>query len=38
MDGPYSIFGKLIDKLKVNKDVDKEITLELENAKKALEA
>ena len=34
---PYSVLGKLVDKLKVSKDVDKEVTLELENVKKALE-
>lgn len=34
---PYSVFGKIVDKLKVSKDVDKEITLELDNTKKALE-
>ena len=35
---PYSILGKLIDKLSVSKNADKEATLWMENAKKALEA
>ena len=35
---PYSILGKLIDKLKVSKDINKELTFWLENAKKVLEA
>jgi uncharacterized membrane protein len=35
---PYSILGKLVDKFKVSKELDKEGTLWLENAKKALEA
>jgi uncharacterized membrane protein len=35
---PYSILGKLIDKLKVHKDVEKGITKLLENIKKAIEA
>jgi uncharacterized membrane protein len=34
---PYSVFGKLIDRLKINKDVNREIALELELTKKALE-
>ncbi len=34
---PYSVLGKLVDKLKVSKDVEKEVTLQLEKAKKALE-
>jgi uncharacterized membrane protein len=35
---PYSFFGKLIDKLKIEKDVNREIGLELENTKKAIES
>ena len=35
---PYSILGKLIDKLKVQKDIEKSNTKLLENMKKALEA
>ena len=35
---PYSILGKLIGKFKVSKELDKETTLWLGNAKKALEA
>ncbi len=35
---PYSIFGKLMDKVKVNNDVNKEVELELEKTKKALES
>jgi hypothetical protein len=34
---PYSILGKVIDKLKVSKDVKKELNMWLPNAKKALE-
>jgi uncharacterized membrane protein len=34
---PYSVFGKLIDKVMVNKNVNREIELELEQTKKALE-
>lgn len=34
---PYSVFGKLMDKVKVSKDVDKELEFELEQTKKALE-
>jgi carbon monoxide dehydrogenase subunit G len=35
---PYSIVGKLIDKLKVSKDMEKKIGNSIENIKKALEA
>jgi len=35
---PYSILGKLIGKFKVSKELDKETTLWMGNAKKALEA
>jgi len=35
---PYSILGKLIDKLRVSKDMKKTQTKMLENMKKALEA
>ena len=35
---PYSILGKLIDKLKVQKDVEKSIDRQLMDGKKALEA
>ena len=35
---PYSILGKVIDKLKVSKDLDKVMGKLLENVKKALEA
>jgi len=35
---PYSYLGKLIDKLKVSKDLEKEVGKMLENIKKALEA
>ena len=35
---PYSILGKLIDKLKVHKEVEKGITKLLENIKKGIEA
>ena len=35
---PYSILGKLIDKLKVQKDVEKGNSKLLENMKKAIEA
>jgi len=35
---PYSILGKLIDKIKVQKDIEKGITKLLENLKKAIEA
>ena len=34
---PYSILGKLIGKLKLSKEIDKEFTLWMENARKALE-
>ena len=35
---PYSVLGKVIDKLKVSKDMDKVMGKMLENIKKALEA
>jgi uncharacterized membrane protein len=35
---PYSILGKVIDKLKVGKDIEKESEKELRDMKKALEA
>jgi carbon monoxide dehydrogenase subunit G len=35
---PYSILGKLVDKLKVSKDMEKSMNKMLENMKKALEA
>ena len=35
---PYSVLGKLVDKLKVSKDMEKSISKMLENMKKALEA
>jgi len=35
---PYSVLGKLLDKLKVSKDMEKNNTKMLENIKKALEA
>jgi uncharacterized membrane protein len=35
---PYSVFGKLIDRLKIRKDVNSEIAVELDSIKKALEA
>ena len=35
---PYSVLGKLIDKLKVSKDIEKGFTKILANMKKALEA
>ena len=35
---PYSILGKLVDKLKVQKDVEKSIDRQLTDGKKALEA
>jgi len=35
---PYSVLGKLLDKLKVSKEIDKEATKWMGNAKKALEA
>jgi uncharacterized membrane protein len=35
---PYSVLGKLVDKLKVGKDMEKNIGAMLEKAKKALEA
>jgi carbon monoxide dehydrogenase subunit G len=35
---PYSVLGKLIDKLKVGKDIEKNIGAMMENIKKALEA
>ena len=34
---PYSFLGKIIDKIKVSKDVKKELELWLPNAKKAIE-
>jgi uncharacterized membrane protein len=34
---PYSVFGKLLDKVSVSRDVDKELEFELEKTKKALE-
>jgi uncharacterized protein YndB with AHSA1/START domain len=34
---PYSVLGKLLDKLKVSKEVDEEATKWMGNAKKALE-
>ena len=35
---PYSLLGKLVDKLKVSKDMEKSMSKMLENMKKALEA
>ena len=35
---PYSILGKLVDKLKVQKDIEKSIDRQLMDGKKALEA
>ena len=35
---PYSVLGKVIDKLKVSKDLDKVMGKMMENVKKALEA
>ena len=35
---PYSVLGKLLDKLKVSKDMEKNNTKMLENIKKAIEA
>ena len=35
---PYSVLGKLVDKLKVGKDIDKSMGEMMENIKKALEA
>jgi uncharacterized membrane protein len=35
---PYSVLGKLVDKLKVGKDIEKNIGAIIEKAKKALEA
>jgi len=35
---PYSVLGKLIDKLKVGKDIEKNIGAVMEKAKKSLEA
>ena len=35
---PYSLLGKLVDKLKVSKDMEKSMSQMLENIKKALEA
>ena len=35
---PYSILGKIIDKLKVSKDIEKRVEKELRDMKKALEA
>ena len=35
---PYSVLGKVIDKLKVSKDIDKSMGEMMENLKKALEA
>jgi hypothetical protein len=34
---PYSILGKLVDKLKVQKDIEKDDTIILERMKKAIE-
>jgi carbon monoxide dehydrogenase subunit G len=34
---PYSVLGKLVDKLKVGKDMEKNIGAMLENLKRALE-
>jgi len=35
---PYSYLGKLVDKLKVSKDLERSVSQMLENMKKALEA
>jgi hypothetical protein len=35
---PYSVLGKVVDKLKVSKDLDKVMDKMVENIKKALEA
>ena len=35
---PYSILGKLLDKVKVKRDIDKEVAFWMGNAKNALEA
>jgi len=35
---PYSVLGKVIDKLKVGKDIEKSMSQMQENIKKALEA
>jgi carbon monoxide dehydrogenase subunit G len=35
---PYSVLGKLIDKLRVSKDMEKDTVKAMENMKKALEA
>ena len=35
---PYSILGKLVDKLRVKKDIDKSVAEMMENIKKGLEA
>lgn len=35
---PYSILGKIVDKLKVSKDLEKSMEKDLKNIKKALEA
>jgi hypothetical protein len=35
---PYSILGKLVDKLKVSKDMEIKMSKMMENMKKALEA
>ena len=35
---PYSVLGKLVDKLKVSKDIEKNIGAMMEKAKKTLEA
>ena len=35
---PYSILGKLLDRVKVSKDIEKEAALWMGNAKQALEA
>jgi hypothetical protein len=35
---PYSVLGKVIDKLKVGKDLDKVMGKMMENVKKSLEA
>ena len=34
---PYSVLGKLVDKLKVGKEMEKNIVVAMEKAKKALE-
>jgi len=35
---PYSVLGKLVDKLKVGKDMEKNMGAMMEKVKKALEA